>query len=106
MVVIPKTVKKYCPKCKTHTEQKVQQKKNRGHNQAHPLSQGSRKRLKMRGLDRGAGNKGRTSRGAPSGWKRSNQKTSKKMDLRYTCSKCGKAQVLQNTYRAKKVEIK
>ena len=106
MATLPKTTKKYCPHCKTHTEHKIQQKKNRGHNQTHPLSHGSRKRMQRRGLDRGTGNQGRTSRGAPSSWKRSNQKTSKKVDIRYVCTVCGKSQVLKNTYRAKKLEIK
>jgi large subunit ribosomal protein L44e len=55
---IPKTRKTYCPKCKKHVEHKVTEAKKRTLGTAHPLSYGSRKRAKKRGV-LGAGSKGR-----------------------------------------------
>ena len=81
-------MKRYCPKCKKHTLHKVKEVKNRGRNKAHPLTQFSQIRLKLKGHTTGLGNKGRYSRGALNSWKRYNKKHSKKPDLRYTCTTC------------------
>lgn len=91
----PKELKRYCPKCKTHTTQKVKQDKNRGRNKAHPLSKYSMTRLAARriGQEFGTGNSGRYSRGAMNSWKRYNKKHSKRIDFRFTCSQCSKVNV-------------
>lgn len=102
---IPKKTKRYCPKCKKHTEFVVSQSKQMGRNKTHPMSRGSRQRMRKRGLDRGAGNKGRSSRGAVSSWKRYGAKKSKKTDLRYKCAVCGKSIMQKFGIRAKKIEI-
>ena len=105
---LPKLMKRLCPKCKTHTEHKVKNEKNRGKNKTHPLTQFSKTRLKLRGLWQGVGtgNSGKASRGAVGSWKRFNKKHSKKTDLRYTCSSCNKTNVSSSKgKRSKKVEF-
>ncbi len=102
---LPKLIKRYCRNCKVHTEHKVALAKSRTKNTAHPLSQGSKIRMKRRGEARGSGNQGKTSRGAMNKWKRFNKKTSKKADLRFTCKTCSKTSTKKKTKRAKKVEF-
>lgn len=102
---LPKLIKKYCKFCKSHTEQKVTLSKNRTRGTAHPLSQGSKTRMRRRSEARGSGNLGKVSRGAMNKWKRFNKKTSKKTDLRFTCKNCSKTSTKKKTKRAKKVEF-
>ncbi len=102
---IPKVMKRYCKICKKHTEHKVALSKNRTRGTAHPQSQGSKIRMGKRGEGKGMGNLGKVSRGAMTKWKRFNKKTSKKVDLRFTCKQCNKASTKGNTIRAKKVEF-
>lgn len=102
---IPKKTKKYCKHCKKYTEMTISLAKVMGRNKTHPLSWGSRPRMRKRGLDRGAGNQGKISRGAVSSWKRYGVKASKKTDFRYKCGVCGKMQVQRQGFRAKKVEF-
>lgn len=99
----PKEVKRLCPYCKKHTAHKVKQEKNRGKNKTHTMSRGSRTRMRDRGEDRGYGNKGKTSRGAVTKWKRFNKKRTKKTDLRYTCTVCRKIHVQNGGFRAGKM---
>lgn len=104
----PKEIKRYCPSCKKHTVQKVKNEKNRGKNKAHPLTQFSSIRLKLRGkwLGQGTGNKGARSRGAMNSWKRYNKKHSKRIDLRYTCTVCKKVNTSSGrSQRTKKISI-
>lgn len=101
-----KTTKRYCKYCKKHTEQLISIAKSAGRNKKHPMSRGSRKRMKKRGLDRGYGNKGKTSRGAISTFKMTGAKSSKKHDLRYKCKICNKTTVQKKSFRAKKLELK
>lgn len=101
---IPKKMKKFCPKCKAYKEMTVSQNRQQGKNKVHPMSRGSRTRMKKRGLDRGFGNRGSVSRGAMSKWKRYNVKKSKRINLILKCSACGKSQVFIGP-RAKKVEV-
>jgi len=103
---LKKNTKRYCPTCKKQTEQIISIAKSGGRNKQHPMSKGSRKRMKKRGLDRGFGNKGRTSKGAVSKFKRTGSKQSKKQDLRYKCKVCKKISVQKKGKRAKKTEIK
>lgn len=100
---IPKQVKKYCSHCKKHQIMQVSSAKQMGRNKEHPMSRGARNRLRRRGLDRGYGNKGRTSKGALSSWKMYNKKGSKKTDLRFKCNVCGKIMVQGGGLRIKRV---
>jgi large subunit ribosomal protein L44e len=103
---IPKDIKRYCPNCKKHTEQKVKEVKGKGRSKSHPLTQFSQIRLKLKGLTTGTGNKGRYSRGALNSWKRYNKKHSKRIDLRYTCQECKKINVPSGkAIRTKKLQI-
>ncbi|OYT31522.1 50S ribosomal protein L44e [Candidatus Woesearchaeota archaeon] len=103
---LPKVKKMYCPFCKTHTEHKVIQVKAKTRSTAHPLSKGGKPRLKARGLMH-SGNKGKYSRPPVKKWKMYNRKTSKKVDLRFKCSKCKKQHGLsKGGFRAKKIELK
>src|SRR3989344_5662391 len=100
---IPKKTNRYCPFCKKHTEHAVSlaKKRERG-----SLKKGSLARLEKRGSGKaGFGNKGRFSKKAISGWKRTGAKSSKKVDLRYTCSKCKKTHVQKQGFRTKKPEL-
>ncbi|NCC71038.1 50S ribosomal protein L44e [bacterium] len=102
----PKEIKRYCPTCKKHTLQKVKNEKNRGKNKTHPMSQFSQVRMKLRGLSTGTGNMGKLSRGSLNSWKRFNKKHSKKTDLRFNCTVCGKINVPAGKgYRTKKIVI-
>jgi large subunit ribosomal protein L44e len=100
---IPKETSRLCPYCKKHTKHKIKQEKNKGKNKSHPMTRSSRSRMRKRGDDRGAGNKGKTSRGAMTKWKRWNKKRSKKTDLRYLCGECRKTHIQSGGVRAKKV---
>ncbi len=102
---IPKTVKRLCKKCKKHTEHKVHNQSFRGLGKTHTQSKWSKTRVKKRGLRRGVGNLGRFSKGALSKWKRYGAKSTKKTDLRYTCSVCKKTSIQAQGIRAKKVEL-
>jgi large subunit ribosomal protein L44e len=102
MVKFPKKVKKYCPKCKKHSEMDVKQVRAAGRSSAHPLSKGSNVRIWLRGLRRGFGNYGRYSK--PTKPKRTGAKQSKKVLLLYKCKTCSKS-IQSCRPRAKKVEM-
>ena len=99
---IPKTVKRLCKTCKTHTQHKVAQNKKKA---ASPLSRGSKVRAKRRGVARGNGNLGRYSKPAVTKFKRTGAKNTKKTDLRYTCGGCKKISCQSSGIRAKRVEL-
>ena len=99
---MPKTAMRHCPKCKTHTEHKIEQCKRRN---ASSLKYGSKRRARKRGQARGFGNHGRYSKPAISKFKATGKKASKKTDLRYTCSKCKKTQVQRKGFRVKRLEF-
>ena len=101
---LTKLRKTYCPKCKSHSEHTVALSKEGGRNKTHTMSYGARKRMRRRGHDRGFGNKGKTSRGAISSWKRYGAKTSKKITLKLTCKVCKKSH-LSVKPRAKRAEF-
>lgn len=102
---IPKKIKRYCPKCKKHTETIVADAKKKTRSTARPMSRGSNARIMARGDRRGFGNHGRYSKPAVSKFKRTGAKASKKTDLRYKCSVCGRTQVQAIGLRAKKIEF-
>jgi ribosomal protein L44E len=99
----PKQVNRHCPRCNKHTVQKVIQSKSRGRNQSHPLSIGSKIRVRLRGQRRGVGNLGKYSK--PPKPKMVGKKLSKKTDFRYQCSECKKMSVQRKGFRAKKIEL-
>jgi ribosomal protein L44E len=99
---IPKTIKKNCKHCKTHTEQKVSQNKRKTPSS---LSRGSKYRARGRGQARGTGSLGRYSKPAVTKFKRTGAKNTKKTDLRYTCSVCKKISCQSSGIRAKRVEF-
>lgn len=101
----PKVVRRLCPFCKKHTEHKVKLAKRRSPGSKHPMSYGSKKRAKKRGLARGVGNKGRYSKRAISSFKMTGKKASKKADFRYTCKECGKTHGAKKGIRARRVEL-
>lgn len=102
---LPKTTKRYCPKCKKSTEQKIELYKSGSKRNA--LSRGSIERAKRRGQGRGVGNKGKWGSKPPiTRWKRTGAKGSKKSTLKYTCKVCNKSTQQNQGFRAKKLEFK
>lgn len=99
---IPKTIKRYCPFCKKHTEHRVSQAKKRG---ARALTYGSKVRARRRGQARGYGSRGRYSKPALSKFKMTGKKSSKKTDLRFECKECKKTHVQRKGFRSKKIEL-
>ena len=99
----PKIIQRYCPKCKTKTEHKVSEVSGGGGTKG-SLKRGSLQRAKKRGLNRGMGNQGRRSRPAVSKYKRKTKST-KKTNVKYTCSKCKKATMNKKGTRTKKLII-
>jgi large subunit ribosomal protein L44e len=87
----PRKLKRYCPTCKTHTIHEVERVKKR---KASELKQGQRRfRRVMRGY-------GGFPRPKPEG----REKTSRRIGLRYSCSKCHKIHQ-PPSIRSKKFEI-
>ena len=100
---IPKTTKRLCKKCKKHTEQKIASAKRRTPGAAHPLAKAAKARS---GFGKGFGNLGKYgSKPAINKFKLTGAKTSKKLDLRYTCTECKKSSVQAKGIRCKKVEF-
>lgn len=99
---LPKTVKRYCPYCRKHTEHKVSFAKKKA---ASSLSYGSKIRARRRGAARGMGNLGRYSKPAISQFKMTGKKPTKKSDIRYQCAVCKKTHTQRKGFRAKKLEF-
>ena len=100
---IPKTIKKFCPHCKKHTEQKVSLAKKKTAFSTHPLAGYGKKRAHF---GKGFGNLGRYgSKPAISKFKMTGKKQTKKTDVRFTCSVCQKATVENDSRRTKKLNI-
>lgn len=88
----PQKIKTFCPYCKKHTEHTVEITKKK---QRRTLAQGQRRYLRKL--------KGYTSFPRP---KPDHEKSTKKVDLRYKCSVCGKKHTKGQGFRAKKFQIK
>ncbi len=97
---IPKTTKRYCPYCKKKTEQKIKSVSTGG--KRGTLTRGSKSRARLRGQSRGIGNKGKYSKPAVSKFKRKT-KTTKKTNLMYTCTVCGKSKYQKKGQRISKL---
>lgn len=88
----PKEIRTYCPHCNKHTMHIVElaKKKTRG-----SMKQGQRRFLrKMKGY-------GSFPRENPKG----REKSTRKLDVRYKCTVCGKKQTIGKGWRAKKFEL-
>ena len=101
---LPKETKRYCPYCNSRTLQKISVAKQKSRSATHPMSRGSSAREKARGLRGGTGNKGRRSRKAPKNWKRKSKST-KRMQILYTCTVCKKTKGIRKAIRAGRIEI-
>ncbi|MFH0711567.1 MAG: 50S ribosomal protein L44e [archaeon] len=97
---IPKTTNRYCPYCKKKTPQKI---KEPSKGKASSMKRGSKIRMKLRGLWRGIGNQGKYSR--MKNQAKQKRKTTKKTNLMYTCSVCGKSKYQKKGKRTSKVII-
>jgi len=96
----PKTTKRYCPHCKKRTQQKV---KEPSKGRPSSMKRGNKVRIRLRGLWRGIGNKGKYSRMKNQAKKK--RKTTKKTNLMYTCSECGKSKYQKKGKRTSKMII-
>ena len=100
---LPKKTNRYCPRCKKHTEQKLEVLSTgikRG-----PLAWGSLSRARLRGKARGSGNKGRWgSKPAIAKWKRKTKAT-KRLVVLYTCQVCKKAKPASCGRRVSKIQL-
>lgn len=96
---IPAKMRTFCPYCNKHTEQavKIEKSKQRGGG----MSRGSRSMARWTSR---IGNHGRYSR-RPIASRNMTSKTTKKVDLRLTCPKCGKRWI-RSRPRARRTEIK
>ncbi len=96
---IPAKMRTFCPQCNTHTVQevKIEKAKQRGGG----MNQGSRRSARWTSR---IGNHGRYSR-RPIAARNMTSKTTKKVDLRITCSQCGKKWI-RSRPRARRTEIK
>ena len=97
---IPKKTKRYCPYCNKVTEQTV---KTPSKGKPSSMKRGGKSRILLRGLWRGIGNKGRYSR--MKNQQKGNRKTTKKTNLLYTCSVCGKGKYQKSGKRTSKIVI-
>jgi large subunit ribosomal protein L44e len=99
---LKKLVKRYCPRCKKHTEQKLSLVSS-GHSRG-ALTRGSIGRAEKRGLG-GMGNVGRWgSKPAINKWKMK-VKSTKKTNIMYTCSVCKKSKSQKEGTRTGKIQL-
>lgn len=100
---LKKEIRRYCPFCKQHTQQKVAEVKGK---ERGSLKKGSIQRAYKRGRGRGFGNKGKYGSKPPiSKWKRTGSKTSKKTNIKYTCLICKKSTIQKQGVRTKKLVL-
>jgi large subunit ribosomal protein L44e len=99
---LPKKTRRYCPKCKEHTEQKIDI-VSTGHKRG-TLKYGSKERAKMRGQINGTGNQGRFSRRPPKQQTLKSKTTTRKV-LIYTCQKCKKSNQSAKSHRVSKIQF-
>lgn len=89
----PKKVRTFCPYCKKHTLHNVEQGKRKTRRK---VAQGQRRFLrKMKGYH-----------SFPKENPKGREKPTKRTDLRFKCTACGKKHVRGHGFRSKKFEIK
>ena len=96
----PKKTKRYCPYCKKQTEQKIKLVSTGGRRGT--LTRGSISRAKLRGRGVGMGNKGKWGSKKAISKNKRKSKTTKKTNIMYTCSVCGKSKYQKKGQRAGK----
>ena len=96
----PKKTNRYCPYCKKKTEQKL---KEPSKVKASAMKRGGKARIRLRGLWRGIGNQGRYSR--MKNQAKDKRKTTKKTNILYTCTVCGKGKYQKKGDRTSKIVI-
>ncbi len=89
---IPKIQRKYCPKCRKHTEHTVEEAKRRPRKQASKSQRRFLRKLKGYGSFPKENPKGR-------------EKPTRKLDFRYKCKECGKKHSIGEGFRVKKFEL-
>ena len=89
---IPKNQKKYCPICRKHTSHTVEEAKRR------PRRQDTKSQRRFLRKMAGYGS-------FPKENPKGREKPTKKLDLRYKCSVCGKKHASGSGFRIKKVEM-
>ncbi|NHJ02763.1 MAG: 50S ribosomal protein L44e [Candidatus Heimdallarchaeota archaeon] len=96
---IPAKMRTYCPNCKKHTFQdvKIEKARQRGGGMGHGSRRSERWTSRI-------GNHGRYSR-RPIASRNMTSKTTKKVDLRTTCTECGKKWI-RSRPRARRTELK
>ena len=100
---VTKIMKRYCPKCKKHTEHKVSQVSSGAKRGS--MRKGSKQRAALRGSgETGFGNHGRWSKPSVASWKRKTKST-KKTNFKYTCQVCKKSTINKKGMRTSKVKI-
>ncbi|MBU1129546.1 MAG: 50S ribosomal protein L44e [Nanoarchaeota archaeon] len=97
---VPKVTNRFCPYCNKKTEQKIKIVGTGG--KRGTLKRGSLARAKLRGSNRGIGNKGKYSK-KPISQNKRKSKTTKKTNFMYTCKECGKSKYQKKGIRAGKV---
>ncbi|MBU4308549.1 MAG: 50S ribosomal protein L44e [Nanoarchaeota archaeon] len=97
---VPKVTNRFCPYCNKKTEQKIKIVGTGG--KRGTLKRGSLARAKLRGSNRGVGNKGKYSK-KPISQNKRKSKTTKKTNFMYTCKECGKSKYQKKGIRAGKV---
>lgn len=90
-MIIPKTQKRYCPFCRKHTEHKVEEAKR------HPRRESTKGQKRYRRKLKGYGS-------FPKENPKGREKPTRKTDLRYVCSVCGKKHTVGKGFRVKKLE--
>jgi len=88
---LPKIQMRYCPYCRKHTEHTVEESKRRPRRQDTKSQRRFLRKLKGYGSFPKENPKGR-------------EKPTRRLDLRYKCSVCGKKHTVGTGFRIKKVE--
>ena len=89
---IPKIQRRYCPKCRKHTEHTVEEAKRR------PRRQDTKSQRRFLRKMKGYGS-------CPKENPKGREKPTKKLDFRYKCGVCGKKHSIGEGFRAKKIEM-
>ncbi len=89
---IPKTQRRYCPKCRKHTEHVVEEAKRK------PRRQDTRSQRRFLRKMKGYGS-------FPKENPKGREKPTRKVDFRYKCTVCGKKHPIGEGFRIKKIEF-
>ena len=96
----PKKTMRYCPYCNKRTEQKIEEQSS---GKPSTLKRGAKQRARLRGLNRGIGNKGRYSRMRNQA--KQKRKTTRKTEILYTCTVCKKSKDQKKGIRTSKIQF-